>query len=324
MTSVYEGSQADASLLNPSLSAGLRILSQDQEVAFVQYVRYVLPLDGFVFWLRTASVAVTGSLHVGAHRRQEEDATTTINSIMFTTSTPTQFLDAVEPDRLWVGEFEGLRFAFSQLSPRYRSARLFHYIGDAVYPTMASQLVEVGDQLPLDTLIVSNSLPVWLTLATYDPIWLNAPNPAIPLFPSFLAPDNLRPPYATIHVGPRDTSAIQAIPALDPVNTSQYQLAQDRVRITLFGATNEQVMDFYNLVFQYSRDTDAIGIADASIVMDDKSPQPEISALAMKKAMEFVVTYNQGTTRTLARALIKKALATFAGVNPPAFTPTPV
>jgi len=51
-----------ANALNQGSSdvAALQLISLDQNVTFTQYVRYVLPLDGYVFWLRTASMDVSG------------------------------------------------------------------------------------------------------------------------------------------------------------------------------------------------------------------------------------------------------------------------
>jgi hypothetical protein len=300
---------APVGMAGPNL-AGLLTLSNDETIQFSRYQRYVLPLDGYVFWLRTFQTCAQGSLHVTADKRQNEDETIAINRVVFTTGQEVQEFNAIGPDILWVGEAKGVKFAFSRSGPRYVAAGLFHYVGDAVYPALESQLVNNGEQLPPTTLVVSNSLPAWLCLAKYNPIWLNAPNPCVTLYPSFAVPDNLQPPYGSVHIEPSQTRALAAFPALGHVHTSQHQLATDRVRITLYGLTNDVAMDFTNLVFQYSEDTNIIGMMDMPIVRDEKRTQSELGILAMKKTIEYQVSYLQGAIRDVARALIEHASAT--------------
>jgi len=195
--------------------AGLQTLSEDQLVTFQLYVRWVLPLDGYVFWLGTGrEIPVRGSLHVTMDKRQLEDETVAINRVVLTTGERVQEFNVIAPDQMWVGEVHGQRFAFSHSGPRYRASGLYHYNGDAVYPALANMLVPVGEQFPKTTLIVSDSLPMWLTLKTYSPIWSNPPNPALTLYPSFALPDNLHPPYGVVHI--YDTELLQMAPNFGP------------------------------------------------------------------------------------------------------------
>ncbi len=310
MTTAYEGAEQGPPMEAPLL-AGISTLSRNALIPFVRYIRHTLPLDGYVFWLRTDATEIQGSVHVTADKRQNEDETIAINRVVFTTGSEVQQFNAIMPDQIWVGETQGVRFAFSRSGPRYKAAGLFHYLGDAVYPAMDSQLVDVGSQLSPDNLIVSNSLPAWLSLFTYNPIWVQCqiPNPFVPLFPSFAVPDNLRPPYGAVHIDPGQTRAIQAFPALGRVTTSQSQLATDTVTVTLYGLTNERAVDFVSLVNQFSEDTDLIGMMDIAIVRDEKRTQAELGILAMKKSIRYQVSYNQGAMRNVARTLIEKASA---------------
>jgi hypothetical protein len=293
-------------------SIGLELVSQDQIISFTKYLRHVLPIDGYVFWLKTATTQVRGSVHVTRDKRQNEDETVAINRVVFTATEEVQEFNAIDPKSIWVGEFGGVRFAFSRNGPLYRQTGLFHYDGVAVYPALESQLVDVGAELSPDCVIVSNSLPAWLQLHDYNPVWLQAENPCVQLFPSFAVPDNLRPPYGVVHIPPDSTRALQAFPSLGHTTTSQHQLAADRVRITLYGLTNEQAMGFTNLVFQFSEDTNLIGLMGdpLPIVRDEKRPQAELGILAMKKTVTYEVAYQQGAIRCLARALIEHASAT--------------
>jgi len=302
------------------LLQGLSVLSQHAEIPFTQYIRYVLPLDGYVYWLRTKTLPIAGSLHVSAQKRQLEDETISVNRAVFTTGAEVEPFNEIDPNTIWVGETGGLKFAFSQRGAFYRAAGLFHYSGDAVYPALESQLVDVGAELSARTLIVSNSLPAWLVVSGYSPIWWTL-NPAIPLYPSFLVPANLRPPYGAVHINPAETRALQAIPRIGH-NSSHHQLARDLVRVTLYGATNEVATAFLDTVMTYSRDTDAIGIMAPAVIRDEKRPQTELGILAMKKTIEFEVSYQQSAMRRVAQQMIETVVETFE-VNPFPLPPLP-
>lgn len=296
----------ESSGMNAALTDGLRELSLDQVVTFTEYVRHVLPLDGFLFWLKTQSTQIRGSLHYVATKRQSEDETAGINQVVFTTATEIQNFNEIGPLRLLVGEIDGIRFAFSQQQNFYASAGLFHYVGEALNPALATQLIDVGMEPSDDTLIVSNSLPAWLTLRNYNPIWLQPANPGITLYPSFAIPANLTPPYGSVHIEPSKTFAIQAFPAFTN-RMRHWQLASDMVRITLYGLTNNDALDFQDLIVNYSQDTDDFGIQNMPIVQDDKRTQSEFGILAMKKTIDVQVSYYQNRMNDLARKLILHA-----------------
>jgi hypothetical protein len=256
-------------------------------------------------------------------KRQLEDETVAVNRVVFTTTEPVQRFNEIGPGQIWVGEQAGIRFAFSDSGPRFRVSGVYHYNGDAVYPALANILVPVGQELPKTTLVVSNSLPMWLTLKAYNPIWLNPPNPGITLYPSFLVPDNLKPPYGVVHIAPEGTEALQMAPNFGPTlpvgiaalgtvfgttpDTTHYQLASDRVRITLYGTTNQQALDWLDLVNRYSYDQDAIGIMASGVMRDEKRTQRELAMLAMKKTIEYRVSYYQTRANSVAQQLIEKA-----------------
>lgn len=304
-------SGADAYLgLNPTLVAGYETVSRDQEVVFTEYVKYVLPLDGYVFWLKTRQTPITGSLHVASNSIQNEDDSPTINQVVFTTTTETTPLNDIGPNTILVGTWRGIKFAFSRRAYYFDNAGIYHYAGDAVYPVMESQLVDVGSELPADTLVVSNSLPAWLTVRSYSPVWLVPKNPAVVLYPSFAVPDNLPPPYGSVHIEPSQTSAWQGAPVIDRVG-SHFQLATDHVRVTLYGLTNDKAQDWLDTLYQYSYDWNVIGIGSMQVLRDEKRTQNELNILAMKKTVEFNVSYNQSRVRDVARQLILSATASF-------------
>ena len=291
-----------------TLAAGWRTLSLDQSIRFVQYVRKVLPLDGYVFWLATQQTEIHGSLHYPADKQQREDETISISRVMLTTTTEVQQFTVIAPNTIWVGEAAGLKFAFSQQGPYYQAAGQWHYSGDAVYPAMETQLADLGSINDRE-LIVSNSLPAWLQLVNYTPEWLIAGNPGITLYPSFLVPDNLPPPYGAVHIDPDQTQPMGALPVIG-YRGAHSQLASDQVRITLYGANNEQAAAFLDLIYQFSSDTDLIGVMQQTgIIRDAKRTQAELGVIAMKKTISLQVSYLQSAIHDCARQMIEKATA---------------
>lgn len=336
--------QADEALgartpMGADLAQGVQTLALDQEITFTRYNKLILPLDGYVFWIKaalmTASAApnaampnkvapnkffhllknqaptqvATGSLHYASDVRQEEAETYAANKVIFTSTEKVDALHAIAPNQLWIGEFEGLRFAFSSLSPFYQQADLWHYVGFAVYPDMATQIIDTPIGFDQRHVVVSNSLPAWLALNSYEPIY-GIGNPGIPLFPSFLSPLNESPPFATIHVAPESTRALASAPTLLQ-DYSHEQLASEIVRITLWGTRNFNAQDFVDFVYQYSDDTDAFGIMNMPIIRDEKRTQSEMQTIAMKKAVEFEISYLQRRVRNIARQIIEEASVTF-------------
>lgn len=321
MPSVAESLNA-SSPLAASLRAGLDNISSYQTITFRQYVRVVLPLDGYVFWVRAdldasamalaaeklknpatsvlpSSLTVSGSLHYSTNQQQNEDETIGINNVIFTSKTEIQEFNQINSSSIFIGEFDGIRFAFTERRSYYKQADLHHYVGDAIYPVMESQIIDDPSCLDIGNVIVSNSLPVWLGL-----------NKFMPIYPSFAVPDNIHPPYAVAHIAPESTTAIQSAPSIGPTSTHD-QLVKEMVKITIYGLRNFNALDFQDYVLQYSLDYDVIGIMNMPVIRDDKRTQSELNILAQKKSIEFEVSYYQSRVRDVARQLILKAIPTF-------------
>ncbi len=299
-----EESRGHQSQLNAALVDGVNSLSQDQQITFTKYTRQVLPLDGFIFWFKTApTLTVKGSLHYSTDTNQREDETISINHIIFTATAEVEDLSSVAPGVLWIGEFEGRRFSFSSIVGFYEQAGLYHYRGEAIYPAMETQIVDSAADLDLSNVVVSNSLPIWLTL---DDI--------MPVYPSFLIPDNIAPPYAAIHIEPAGTRAIQSAPHFD-LNLTHMQLVRDLVKVTIYGARNTEALDFQDYVFRYSLSTDNIGVMNMPVIRDEKRTQNEISVIAMKKSIEFDISYYQARVNDVSRQRILNSIQTFF-INP--------
>lgn len=317
-----------------ALKGGTETLSAQQTVTFVPYVRCVLPLDGYVFWVRAEMLSASallnvatynsfafnqpqvvmsslpplvakGSLHIATTNQQSQDESFSVNRVVFTSEVEIQDLNEVSPMLMYLATIGDFRFAFSQRRSFYKQADLFHYEGEAVYPVMEQQIVDSSRGFDARDIIVSNSLPMWLTLNKYCPV-----------FPSFLVPDNIRPPYAAIHI--EETRALQAFPVIDAEH-NHWQLVSDRVKVTLYGMRNFNALSWQDYVFNYSRYYGTLGMMNMPVVRDEKRGQVELSILAQKKSIDFEVSYYQVVARDVARQLIKTAIPRFfvgGGVEP--------
>lgn len=316
------------SQLASGLKAGLDVIDRNEVVTFTKYVKVVLPLDGFVFWVKAnllspsalmnastlnfvafneprivvteaPTIQAKGSLHYATDHRQNEDETIDVDRVVFTAEEEIRPFNEIGPMVMFIGEFEGLRVVFSQRQSFYVQAGIYHYVGDAVYPAMESQIIDDPADFDTRSLVVSNSLPIWLSLSKF-----------MPVYPSFAVPDNSAPPYATAHIPPDSTEAIQSAPSFDRYGTHS-QLVKERVRVTIYGLRNFDALDYQDYVFQYSLDTDAIGIMNMPVVRDEKRTQAELTILAMKKSIDFEVNYYQTRVRDIARQLILSCIPTY-------------
>jgi hypothetical protein len=299
--------------LAAALAAGVAEISNNQTVSFQQYTKSTLPTDGYVFWVATGYGAnFTGSLHVLTDRKQEEDQTVAANKMVFTATEEISQLNSVSPDTMWVGSWmvDGtvLQVAFSETGANYQQAGLWHYRGFAVYPALASQLINNAADLPAGP-IVSNSLPIWLSQTTFG-------TTTVPVYSSYLVPDNVVPPYIVAHVEPDMTEAPSfpiyewpgnpnPLTQLQPMSSSQ--LAKDSVKLILYGFTNQMAIQYLAMLIDYSVDSNNFGFGNTPVPRDEKRPQAEIGAIAMKKTIHIVAWYFQSAADAVARRLILSA-----------------
>jgi hypothetical protein len=287
------------------LAQGLETLSNHYYVTFTRYVKQILPLDGFIFWVRASlldgqvapfTVSYPGSLHVGINAEMRVDQAISVNQVIFTS--PVEIVTDFNTeggDTLWIGDFEGIRGAFNMQGNYYKEANLYHYTGDAIYPIMSTQIIDDLGDLDLENAVVSNSAPLWIGL-----------NQLISVYNAYLLPPNLKPPYAVINI--KDTQALTITPWRDN-RSSRYQLTKDTIEVTLFGARNNMALDFIQYVQDYALNTESIGIMNAPIAKDLQLPQSEINAMAMAKKIDFEINYYQTRIDDLDRKLILSAFA---------------
>jgi hypothetical protein len=301
------------SQLAASLAAGVAQISNNQTVQFQQYTKSTLPTDGYVFWVASGTVQqFTGSLHILTDRKQEEDQTIAANKMVFTATGEVSQLNAIAPGTMWVGTWQvdgtTLQVAFSETGANYQQAGLWHYRGFAVYPAMSAQLVGSIADLPPEP-IVSNSLPIWLAQTTFGAT-------TIPVYASYLVPDNVVPPYVVAHVEPDLTEAPSfpiyqwpgnpsPLTALQQMSASQ--LAKDNVKLILYGFTNQMAIQYLAMLIDYSVNSGNFGFGNTPVPRDEKRTQVEIGAIAMKKTINIVAWYYQSAADAVARRLILSA-----------------
>jgi hypothetical protein len=308
MPSIAESLNSQDQLAD-TLAAGLNTLSLNQEVSFTQYTQQIISQDGTVFYVSTGqTTTVQGSLHYAIDRQQNEDETIDVNRVIFTALSQIDIFNQAAPGDLFIGTFNGEQFAWRARHSFYQQANLYHYEGNAVYPALASQIINSAADLPVGP-IVTNSLPIWLTLTTVG-------TQTVPVYPSYLVPANIVPPYIVAHVEP-DLTEVPSFPiyewpgtptpptALQPMASTQ--LAKDRVRLTLYGFTNQQAIQYLVSLIEYSLDTENFGFGNSPAIKDAKRTQSELSVIAMKKTIDIDAWYLQGTSDAIARRLILSA-----------------
>lgn len=308
MPSLDEIAENTGTQLSSVLQAAVETISSGQEITFRLYVRQVLPLDGFVYWINAEIITsdelarmgianpltttIKGSLHRQVVTEQSATSSRDVNNIIFTPIAKADDFNIEDPNAIYLGEYEGTQFAFSRMESRYTQSGIFHYRGMAILPTMRSQIIDSQDDIS-DDQIISNSTPIWLALKQFATV-----------YPSFLVPSNLKPPYIAADV--RSTIPLQLAPATR--GGHRYQFAQDSVRVTLYGFSNQMALEFVDFVVNKALEDEEFGITNIPIVSDAKSNQVEINALAKKKIVDFDVNYYQATTRDISQQLIKEVI----------------
>lgn len=304
MATASEYTQSQQSQLSGALSDGAAVLDLDAEVKFKVYSRVVLPIDRYIYWQPSGHLTLRGSLHYGQEIEQSEAETVGIARVTFMTREKSQELSEGPINTLYVTDVGSARAAFSRQQGFYTQAGLWHYAGISVYPAFASQLLDRLGMIDASRAVASNSLPLWISLSSYVPLYAGAFAAGIQLYPAFAVEPNLVPPYGVVNV--IDTKADTSAPYFDNTGTG-WRLCRDRVRVTLYGLQSDEAHAFLYAAMQYSVDAGAFGIVNMPVVSDDKRPQEELQAIAMKKTIEFDVSYQQERATQVARQLITNA-----------------
>ena len=322
MASAVEAATAKPQL-GSGLAQGVETLSNNEQVTFTLYVKLVLPLDGYVFWVNASlltdsalfnasqynkllynnypegvpsrQLVASGSFHFSSDVQMLEDRQSVFNHTTFTSLVEIADFNLINPQFQYIATYQGMRFAFNTRANFYKQADLYHYRGDALYSVMTTQVIDTMTGFDTNSVIVSNSLPIWLAL-----------NQFFPMYPSYLVDQNIVPPYAAVDINPSLTTALQDFPLLDP-DSNPFQLVKDTVKITMYGIRNHEALNFVQYILDYSRNTDNIGLMNMPVLQDEKMTQSELGIMAQKKTITFEVSYFQTTVNDIARQLIEHA-----------------
>ena len=256
-----------------------------------------------------------GSFHYASTSQQLEDATVDANDVIFTSLNEIQQFNIIGPNNLYIADYAGLKIAFSSRGRLYEQADLYHYQGTALKSTKVTQIIDDPSQFN-PSIVVSNSLPIWLSLSSYVPPYptFNCP---FPLYPPYLVDDNLRPPFGSVHI--EETKALAMAPYMGSNSATAY-LCRDKVKVHLYGLHFDDVSNFLLCVENYSRDWMTLGLANSPAIYDEKNTQTEFKVISKYKTIEFDVNYLQNVARDIARQFILHARVQFyeavTGVEP--------
>lgn len=309
-----------------ALQAGLTDISYAATVDFTVYVRTVLPLDGYVFWVRAdlvsdavktgldadtyngpTTISVPGSIHVSTETIQKDDQNLDLSHTIFTTKTEVRPFHDVGQSYVWIGNFQGIRFGINTRNNYYRQADLHHYVGSTIVPTVETQIIDDVSQLQEQELVVSNSLPFFLAMGSQSALYGFIEPPPCPIYPAYMSPDNMIPPYITVNVDETTTTALTSAAGFDE-NGSRWQHVSETVRLTLFGLRNDAALQALDYICNWCYVFDKIGIQNSPVIHDEKQTQPEIGALAIKKTAVLQVNYYQKYSQDISRQLIKHCI----------------
>ncbi|HHH0018955.1 TPA: hypothetical protein ACPZCB_004439 [Yersinia enterocolitica] len=302
MPSLAELQKTAQTELNAALTQGLDDISLSEVVTFTKYIRKVLPLDGFVFWVKASiltddtdpepdTVDVKGYLHLTTETIQDDEQLYDRNVVTFTAQSDIDPFNDIVSDVLYIGEFYGIQFSFSRRTGLNEPANLYHYTGEAVYPHMRSQIINSAEDIDLTDVVVSSSLPIWLGLNQY-----------MPMYPAMLSIQNISPPFATVRCS--NVTPVAGSFYLDEKN-NQYQLVSEDVTISVTGLRNAAIEDFLRYMQQYTISDDAeMGIMNIPVVQDERVTQNELNVIAMRKTIKFKINYYQQRMRNVARKLV--------------------
>lgn len=306
MPSLSELQQNAKTELNATLTQGLDDLSQYQVVTFTKYIRKVLPLDGFVFWVKASVLAdgensgpdtvnVKGYLHLTTESIQDDEQLYDRNVVTFTAQSDIDPFNDIGSDVLYIGEFFGIQFSFSRRTGLNEPANLYHYTGEAIFPHMRSQIINSATDIDLTDVVVSSSLPIWLAL-----------NQFMPMYPAMLSVQNISPPFATVKCS--NTTPIAGAFYLDE-KQNQYQLVSEDVTLSITGLRNAIVEDFLRYVQDYTlTDATEMGVMNIPVVQDERVTQNELNIIAQRKTIKFKINYYQQRMRDISRQLITSAI----------------
>lgn len=310
--------------MNTVFNDSLLAIPYNEPVTFRRYIRLVLPVDGFIFWIRQSlinlqspalngmalnelpdltalddSLTVTGSLWYAANNQQENTQIHTVNNVFFTSSKKLDDFQDLGESQIWIGEIDGVRFSFNRAGNFFQKAGVWSYQGDSINPIMASQIIDNLADLK-DEKIVNDSLPLFLSN-----------NFGYRVYPAFRGSQNLKPPFISIDV--METKPLQQRQSEE--STERRQWCLDTVKATCYGLSNNAVLDYMNSMIELGLTAVDFGISNSLTAKKIDIPQSELNITANAKEVTFEVNYYQTRAHNIAQKLIESALCSVS-INP--------
>lgn len=326
------------------LAAAIALISDNQQYTFNLHVRLILPIDGYVFWVRASSLSPTFlAQYLGDYNGSPLNSTT-FNGIVkqLPSLTPAQLanlqfsINASLHVTQMINQEDDATYAMQQVA--FTTTTAVENFQNVAPGTMwittlpTGGFVGFGEQRnhyqlaglwhyhgaalysALATQIVDDPRLIHPTLAIVSnslPFWLALSTPSVPVFPAGLSPLNEAPPYVIADV--QSTDPLGGAPLYDAM-TSQSQLVSDKIRFTMYGLNNNAALDFQQAILQGSL-TGSYGMMNIPVPKDERKTQREFQVIAQKKTMLVEINYYQTRVRDIAQSLILKATI--------ALTPTP-
>jgi hypothetical protein len=323
------------------LIAGYQQLSNDAVFPFTLYRRLVLPIDGYVFWVKASILpnypqsrgalyakfpmgtkmfdalniqdpltpvqlanyefSADGSVHVSQELAQDTGATYVTQDVVFTTKNELTQFAAIAPDEMFIMTLPN----GSQVA--FGSQRMRYYLAGIWHYHGRAIYSALADQIVNDLNRINPDLQI---VSNSLPFWLALSTPQVAVYPAKLSPKNLEPPYITANV--KSTEGLGQTPYFD-LTESQSQLVADEIEFEMIGLNNNAALDFQRAILRNSHYGN-YGIMNIPVPVDEKVEQVEFQVIGQKKTMQLKVNYYQTRVRAMSQRFILQATVAFTPV----------
>jgi hypothetical protein len=138
--------------------------TRENDMRFTRYIKTILPHEGYVFWVRDRlPLSAAPPLEVEGILEVVNDS----KGVVFIAESEVEEFNLIGPTVIFVCEHDGRKYAFCR-APRAGIVfgNSYAYVGDEIYPAMASQLIDDFSQLPapLGQEERKALLPIWLAM----------------------------------------------------------------------------------------------------------------------------------------------------------------
>lgn len=295
-------------LLHEAIETAVGTLSQNREFDLVTYTKYTNTADGFVYWLKTATVQkIRGSLHNRAVQENEQDHTNSRNTIVLTTSDQIKGFDEPNPQTAYfitialddpaIVDGGPMVIGFNSADNYYQEAGAYHYMGQAVFPNFRRFIID--DPLTfLASIIPVNSLPILLDqIADYG----------VATYAAWAVPANLTTPYISVAI--QTSKTINSLPVYDYSGSNKFinQFKIDDVELVAYNMGAASTQELISHIFDVSQRPALFGITKIPQVQDVPAVQSEYGIRADKKSVKMSVSYWLSTASSVVRKTITQA-----------------